>query len=447
MPILMMGTVEIVPALRPQAQALESTSLGLWTPSLLLRTDFNVLRLKERVPAPAVPSQNLLLQLNLTGKTEFLTTSRFQLDADVFARQSWNEQKRDPVSGQVQVTQQQSDNPQYRLLLNEIYVNGEPVPGLQYTAGKKRVLWGTGFAANPTDLVNPAKNPLDPTYERRGAWLVQAEHIQETQTFGVFFAPAVNENKHTLPQEVGRFADPDGRQRFHYLAAARWYRLLWGADVNAMVFLNERYRDQQSGAWKWGASWSQIATALSPQLETHAEFLLQKGSDRSVADGASRLDSDEYYLRSLIGFRYDFANESALVVEYLNQTDGDTLADVEQRLKRQMTMVVRQSAPESLSSSAVVMRNFLFVNYQRYKFNDDVFLSWAVAHNPHDHSGYQGPILQWTPTQTLSLSFNANSDYNLKKDAGVVLPFAGRVRLNELNPVKTRIGLDIKSYF
>lgn len=425
----------------------ESTSSSLWTPSILLRTDFNMLRLKERLPAPAVPVQNVLLQVNLSGKTEFLTTNRFQLDVDAFARQSWNEQRRDPFSGKVQVTQKDSENPQYRLLFNEIYLNGEPVPGIQYTAGKKRVLWGTGFAANPTDLVNPAKNPLDPTYERRGAWLVQAEHVQETQTVGVFFAPAVTENKHTIPQKVGRFEDPDGSERFHSLTAARWYQLLGGADVNLMIFLSERYRDQQSHALKWGGSWSQIATFLSPQLETHAEFLLQKGSDRPSSDGASRFDSDEYFLKSLVGFRYDFANESSLVFEYLIQTDGDTLSDVEQRLKRQMSMVARQSAVESLSSSAIVMRNFLFLNYQRYKFNDDLFLSWAIAHNPHDHSGYQGPILQWTPTQTLSLSLNANSDYNLKKKTGVVLPFAGRVRMNELNPVKSRIGLDIKSYF
>lgn len=430
------------------AMLLSTPAQADWTMYTLLRLDFAQPRLSEKLPTIEVAQHGVLTDFNLTGKTEYLEGHRFQSDADVFFRRSWNYQKRNLLTGSVETSDNiSSDNPVIRLALNEIYFNGEPRPGMQYTAGKKRVLWGTGFAANPTDLLNPLKNPLDPTYERRGAWLVQAENVQEKQTFGILLAPAVTEDKNTLPEKVGRFSDADGVKRNHYLIGARWYQLLGGADVTLMGFYSERFKDERTGALLGGASWSQIIPSLSKQLEMHAEVLGQRGTARPDVLGNSRLDDRKHYFKTLLGVRYDFENESALVVEYLNQTDGDTVADLQSRMQRVALAIPRFPTLAASTLSSIVMRNTLFMNYQRYKFTEDLFMSWAVAHNLHDSSGFQGPIVQWTPNQSTQLTLSASADYNLVKRAGPEVAGIGYLRTNELNPIKSRLGLEYKSYF
>ncbi len=436
-------------AVAPESETTPSSSFSSrWTPYVMLRADFTQPRLDEKLPAREVATQSALLDFNVTGKTEFSSYFRLQADIDLFARRSWNYQKRNLLTRGIETSQSGTEeNPSYRLALNEIYSNGEFQNGYQYTVGKKRIVWGTGFAANPTDLLNPTKNPLDPTYERRGAWLVQAENIQEKQALAVFLSPGVLENKNTIPTDVGTYADADGKRRSHYLAGLRYYHLLGGADINVMLFRSERFKDEMSESWRAGASWSQYLTAISKQLEVHAEVLTQHGSVRPTATGESRLNSRDREFKTLLGLRYDFDNESSLVIEYLNQTDGDTIADLQTRLQNYQLLLSRYASFSDLSLPVIVMRNMLYVNYQRYKFNEDTFLSWALAHNLHDHSGYQGPILQWTPNQTLALTLSANTDYNLKRNSGVLVTGLGRRRTNELNPIKSRVGFEVKSFF
>jgi hypothetical protein len=159
------------------------------------------------------------------------------------------------------------------------------------------------------------------------------------------------------------------------------------------------------------------------------------------------LDSDHIFFRSLVGMRYDFDNESSLVFEYLYQSDGDSVADLQSRLQRGFAAARLSRSATFAPSAQNAMRNTLFLNYQRYKFNDDAFLSWAIAHNPHDHSGFQGPVFQWTPSQSVAVTLSASTDYNLVKESGAEISGIGRVRGNELNPVKSRLGLEVKAYY
>ncbi len=40
-------------------------------------------------------------------------------------------------------------------VISEMYVAAQPIDHLDLMVGKKRVVWGAGFAENPTDLLNP----------------------------------------------------------------------------------------------------------------------------------------------------------------------------------------------------------------------------------------------------------------------------------------------------
>lgn len=447
-----------------------------WNCSLAVRGDFSILRLNESLPSVSVPEKTALVDLNVMGKTDVIDGLRFSLDSELIARRSWTFKKRNVLTGQVESSPSgTSENPAYRLALNEAYFFYELTPEYQFTLGKKRILWGSGFASNPTDVLNPGKNVLDPTLERRGSWLLQAERIQEKTTIAAFFAPGVEEDKNTLPKNILSYKAANSTSEYkHFLTGARWYQLVGNADINVMLFHSERYKDEAGSNWKYGASWSQSLLQISKQLEGHAEILLQKGSQRTSSDFLSRAESSAWHLNLLIGSRYDFDNESALIVEFFRQSDGDSRSDLKSRLGRVMALsrnlrpapgqpaaavslsfnipgtFAGASASQSETSRAVSslsQQNYLFANWQRYKFTDDLLLSWSVVHNLHDSSGFQGPVLQWNPSQSSAVTLSASSDYALFKNSGVLVEGLGRVRENELNPVKGRIGLEIKSYF
>jgi hypothetical protein len=449
-----------------------------WNCSLSLRGDTADLRLSRNFPAPPVAERTALLDLNITGKGEFTSGTRYFLDIDGVARRSWDFSRRDLLTGAVLTTQSSdSENPSYRMSVNELYSVFEPVPEFQFVLGKKRILWGSGLAINPTDALNPSKNFLDPTQERRGSWLFLAERVREKNTLSFLFAPRVVEDKNTIPTDI--LIDGSGSvERWQALSAVRWYQLAGNADLNFMIFRNDRFKDDVESPWMGGASWSQSLLSLSKQLEGHAEVLVRRGSPRPDAGLRARNDDNSLYYSFLYGHRYDFENESALIVEFFRQSDGDARTDLRKRLEGSMAAyralvlgrgtgnpssdarsgatsdavagstsaaAAQSEAPRTVS--ALSQQNYLFVNWQRYKFNDDLFLSWSVVHNLHDGAGYLGPILQWTPTQSSSVTLTANTDYALLPDTGVLVQGAGRVRESDLNPVKFRFGMEMKSYF
>lgn len=449
-----------------------------WNCSLALKGESSFLRLNESLPSVAVPEKTALFDLNITGKSEIADGFRFALDNDFIARRSWEFKKRNVFNGNIETSGSGvSENPAYRLALNEAYFLYELSPEYQFTVGKKRILWGSGFANNPTDVLNPGKNVLDPTLERRGAWLLQGERILEKHAFSLFFAPGVEEDKNTLPKNILNYrTSPDRERNNHFLTGFRWYQLLGNADLNFMLFRSDRYKNESRSQWKYGASWSQSLLGINKQLEGHAEVLLQRGSQRLDAEFQSRAESKDWYLNFLLGSRFDFENESALVVEYFRQSDGDSRADLKNRLERIMALTRNLKLVSSQSSaagglspsmnipaafaqsgdsqsetsrtvSALSQQNYLFLNWQRYKFNDDLFLSWSVVHNLHDASGFQGPVLQWSPSQSTNVTLSANSDYALIAQSGVLVEGAGRVREIELNPLTGRLGLEVKSFF
>ena len=85
--------------------------------------------------------------------------------------------------------------------LNELYLSHEVRPELNLLAGKKRVIWGSGFAFNPTDLLNPPKDPTDPNFQRAGAYMARVEIPLETLAFTFVAAPAVMKQESGIPYQ------------------------------------------------------------------------------------------------------------------------------------------------------------------------------------------------------------------------------------------------------
>jgi len=58
---------------------------------------------------------------------------------------------------------------------SEIYLSLSARPWLNFLVGKKRIIWGSGLAFNPTNLMSPAKDPTDPNLQRAGNWVARVE--------------------------------------------------------------------------------------------------------------------------------------------------------------------------------------------------------------------------------------------------------------------------------
>ena len=63
--------------------------------------------------------------------------------------------------------------------LNEAYLSVPLADFLFFTLGKRRIVWGTGLSYNPSDFINPPKDPLNPQLEKRGVYCAMLELFTE----------------------------------------------------------------------------------------------------------------------------------------------------------------------------------------------------------------------------------------------------------------------------
>jgi hypothetical protein len=301
-------------------------------------------------------------------------------------------------------------------IVNEVYAAKESEGGLAALLGKKRVVWGSGFSFNPTDLLNPAKDPSEPATQRSGAWLGQLEDISAARTLTLLASPETSDRLGGMPETW---------QKQHYLFGARAYSLLAGTDVNLMVYDSNLYHDRFQHKLRYGASAARFFGALG----FHGEVLLTKGSDRLYADpactkdeaaigrcqvlghpalGASRIDDARIYAKALVGVRYHFEDDAQFIMELLHQDDGYTKAEF-QNLATLAGFAQENGQTLPLGSGVAVaaqpqMKNYLVVHYGDYKVTDDFGLNGEAIANLQQQSGYVGPGLSYSPSASVQVT-------------------------------------------
>lgn len=139
--------------------------------------------------------------------------------------------------------------------INELFISHEFIPELNVLIGKKRIVWGPGISAfNPTDLLNPRRDPTDPTFQRSGAWLAQVEAPLSFATFSVVFAPTVLKQTASIPTNVLGYPAWDQKDtQLHYQLAARAYALILDTDINVMFFFGHKSVDDFEAKPAWGS--------------------------------------------------------------------------------------------------------------------------------------------------------------------------------------------------
>lgn len=453
------------------------------------RTQFTRSRVAGVIDTRDQPQLAELLEGNLQLKQPFGERSFLAADLSLFFQAAGMFRTLDRDGNEVVVPDHRVPANLPLVSLSELYWSHDVRPELSLLVGKKRVVWGPGMAFNPTDLLNPPKDPTDPSFQRAGAWMARLEVPLETMAFTVLFAPQVTWQENGLP---ARFLydpswDPTGDGQPHYLVAARAYALIADADVNGMLFFSHRYHDFLDHSFKVGGSVSRI---FANALEVHAEALVHAGSSRSYPNHACLADlpsalgcllraeplmerrelgGDSLTTHALLGARYQLDDDTLLSAEYLFQSDGYTRRDF-QSLVNALALV--RAAPglgldPTLVQSAVLGgpgqaaegspqkftfeplgRHQLFLSFSRSRIRDDFSVGAVLLGSLQDLSGLFSPNISWQATEWLTITASGQLPFpGLRAWAAVIPETEEPVSEFTLVPMEYRAILQVRAYY
>jgi len=227
-------------------------------------------------------------------------------------------------------------SPTYSYSLRELAFDYSLSGAVDITIGKKILKWGTGYAFNPTGVVEPQRSPSDPSDrlgQNEGSKLASIDYFSGRSSLTFVY---VNDSK------IESWAWHWGTQEF----AMRAYTFLSGLDLS----LIGHYREEDR--LELGTNWSYV---VGNNLELHGEFLGKQGSstlyhqiiatddDQQVLSSypytAMHDRSSEIFYKLLLGSQYTFENGINVAVEFYRNTEGLTTA----QWKRWMKFVKFQS--------------------------------------------------------------------------------------------------------
>lgn len=403
------------------------------------RSQFSRARVGGLLPTKDVPQLQQLLEANVQLRSRYAERGFVYGDVSLFGQLVGNYRDVDPDGNEIVVPDHHPPGADPLVSLSELYLSHDFTDELNVLVGKKRVVWGPGFAFNPTDLINPPKDPTDPAFQRAGAYMGRFEVTLEKYTFTFLAAPAVTKQANGLPYRFLTYPSWDKQDdELHYQLAARAYALVADSDVNLMLFYGNKYAESEPfrDRLRVGASFSRF---FFTDYELHAELLLQKGSARTygnpecVSDAQGlvgclarreplvdqhRLNEDAILPKALIGVRRQFSDESLLSIEYLYQADGYRRREFEDyvrvlavatRFGQLPTLDTGTTAPVNLGTPQKfvfqpLVKHYAFITFQKPRIRDDFTASATAIVNAQDLSGLFTPSVSWQTQEWLQLS-------------------------------------------
>lgn len=405
---------------------------------LVYRESYTQIQPSEAVSTRDVPALTELVEANVQARIPLRSPKDFvYADLSAIYQRGGLYYVNDGAGGRRQFPNHDVASLHPAFVPSEIYLSLSPKPCLNLLIGKKRITWGSGFAYNPTDIINPPKDPTDPNFQRAGNWVLRVEAPFERFTFSALAAPEALYNSSGLPYAMLRYpsyapasAANTQDRRTHYLLAGRLYALAADTDINLVYYFSNYYQDDFSRKSRLGLSFSRY---FWTDYELHAEALVMRGSPRSFPDhecaafgvgcdstrglSPTKLGSSRLYPRIIVGTRRQFANEALASLEYYYQADGHTPTEfrdtVELLVRAQTQGASPANAVDSSTNAAslpqrfsfnTMRRHYLIASYTQPRIKDDWTLGLVVISGLEDWSGLVSPSVAWSSTEWLTLS-------------------------------------------
>ncbi len=199
----------------------------------------------------------------------------------------------------------------------EGYVSLTPTAHLTLDVGKKRVLWGKGYAWNPAGFLNRTKDPDDPALNLEGRTMLGLDLIKSFATghlsnigLTAMLLPVVDD---WANEEFGKAGDLN--------AALKLYLLWHNTDLDFIYFKGP---DQPHS---FGFD---IAKNLAENFEMHGEFAFQENVPQLVIETSDNIyQKREDQFSCLLGVRYLNALDTTFIAEYYHNGGGYNRDEVE----------------------------------------------------------------------------------------------------------------------
>ncbi|MFO7989255.1 MAG: hypothetical protein ACQEQ5_07720 [Thermodesulfobacteriota bacterium] len=267
----------------------------------------------------------------------------------------------------------------------EGYVSISPSLNLTLDAGKKPVLWGTGYAWNPAGFLNRTKDPDDPGLNLEGRTYLGLDYIKS------FYDSALNNIGITamiLPVIDG-FANTELGENKDVNAAVKLYFLWHDTDID-LIWFNGPDQPHSFGI--------DFAKNLAPHFAVHGELAVQKDVEVPAVkpDGTTGL-IQETQVSGLVGLRYLNTHDTTFIAEYYHNGAGqDDLWAIPASTGSTISRATQRNPG----------RDYLYVKISQKEPADILYLTtWmATVVNLHDHSFNLLPGLTWTPVTNLEIS-------------------------------------------
>jgi len=449
------------------------------------------------IPVNQQPEIIDLLELNVQLRRPLGSPAFFYTDASALLQAGGVYFSSSTAGKRIQVKASDVQTLHPLFVLSEFYLSYSPLPNLNLMIGKKRIVWGSGLTINPTDLLNPPKDPSDATLQRAGAWLFRLELPFDFFTFSAVWAPEVLYTDNGLPYQFLKYPDfppqatvldpvhnPDPRDRdYHYMLALRWYMLIKESDINLMYFFSNKYNDAFANKSRLGLSFSRY---FFTDWEFHLETLFQQGSNRLYVNGSCvnqgtasvigclankqdvfgqfKLNDPTFYARVLLGVRRTFSEESQLSLEYLYVGDGMTPTEFG-NLVRGFSLAANNNSNANAAANALsfsptqnsgglinrftfdpLRRHYLFINYSKPKIGDDWTLGVVILAGLEDLSGVVIPSVTWNAFEWLNLQVTGFVPVRGLK-VGEVTAFGRQYSEYGLLPIDARVVFEARAFY
>ncbi len=210
-------------------------------------------------------------------------------------------------------------SPNYSYSFRECAFDYSLSDAVDITIGKKILKWGTGYAFNPTGVVEPQRSPSDPSDrlgQNEGSQLASIDYFVGKSSLTFVY---VNDSW------IESWSWHHGTQEF----AMRAYTFLSGLDLSLIGHYREGDR------LELGTNWSYV---VGDNLELHGEFLGKRGSsnlyhetietdnDQQIYNSypyvAMYDHSNRIFYKLLLGGQFTFENGINIAIEFYRNNEG-----------------------------------------------------------------------------------------------------------------------------
>lgn len=278
---------------------------------------------------------------------------------------------------------------EFRSFLDEAYFDMNFDNRLNLRIGKQRTVWGAGAAWNPSDILNPVKDPTDPSEQKEGILSAKADFtlgnewgFLQNPVFTAVFVPSL----------VGADVFETNRNQL----AAKLYFLAGGFDLHLIASFIEDEKPE------FGLSASGV---LFDVLELHAEGIFQEGSERFYVTSnnqvsQNKLDRGNIFSKWLIGSRYTLPGDIVFLTEYYHTDEGYNRNEIENYLN----LLSKDRTKLSLLPQRDLRKNYIFVNLSKSNLWDTFNISSRVLGNLDDGSLMLSPRIEYIRIEDVTLA-------------------------------------------